>query len=122
MFKTVRPHLSALSKTFQTGAINFSRIILGIGKLQSNMSKIGKDDAVMSELKKDLVGRQQGSDLAISSTEEEQIRSNIGKYITAIITYVDSRFPTSSVDVLDAFSIFNAEQLPPDPESNVFQI
>lgn len=57
----------------------------------------------------------------MSSTEEREIRNNIDKYITAIITNVDSRFPTSSVDVLDAFSIFNVEELPPDPESTLFQ-
>lgn len=121
MFKTVLPHLSALSKTFQTGAINFSRIIPGISKLKSNIRKIDKDDFVMSELKKDLVGPLQNCDLAMSSTEEEEIRRKIGKYNTAIITNVDSRFPTSSVDILDAFSIFNVEQLPPDPESTLFQ-
>lgn len=120
MFKIVLPHLSALSKTFQTGAINFSRVIPGINKLKSNISHVGKDDSVISELKKDLVGRLKDCDLTMSSTERE-IRNNIDKYITAIITNVDSRFPTSSVDVLDAFSIFNVEELPPDPESTLFQ-
>ena len=54
-------------------------------------------------------------------TEERQIRTNIDNYISAIITNVDNRFPMSSVNVLDAFSIFNVDQLPPDPESTLFQ-
>ncbi|CAB3994371.1 Hypothetical predicted protein [Paramuricea clavata] len=54
-------------------------------------------------------------------TEERQIHTNIDNYISAIITNVDNRFPTSSVNVLDAFSILNVEQLAPDPESMLFQ-
>ena len=57
----------------------------------------------------------------MSSTEERAIRNNIDKHITAIITNVDSTFPTSSADILDAFFIFNVEELPPDPESTLFQ-
>ena len=121
MFKIVLPHLSALSKTFQTGAINFSWIIPGINKLKSNISQVGKDDSVISELKKDLVGRLKDCDLTMSSTEERAIRNNIDKHITAIITNVDSTFPTSSADILDAFFIFNIEELSPDPESTLFQ-
>jgi hypothetical protein len=57
----------------------------------------------------------------MSLTEERQIHTNIDNYISAIIIDVDNRFPTSSVNVLDAFSIFNVEQLLPDPESTLFQ-
>lgn len=122
MFKTVLPHLSALSKTFQTGAINFSRIIPGISKLKSNISEIERNDSVMSELKKDLANRLQDCGLVMSSMEEDQIRKNIfGRYTAALISNVESRFPTSSVDVLDGFSIFNVEQLPPGPASTLFQ-
>ena len=110
MFKSVLPHLSALSKTFQTGAINFSRIIPSITKLKFNVSKMGKDDSVMTELKKDLTGRLQSCNLVMSPKDEDMIRRDIiGNYVTAIINNIDSRFPTSSVDVLDAFSIFNVE-------------
>lgn len=122
MFKKVLPHLSALSKTFQTGSINFSRIKPGISKVHANLQKILKDDAIVTSLKEDISesGRLHLCDATLSERDENHIRANVQKYITSLTENISNRFPASSTEVLNSFCVFNVELLPTETDSELF--
>lgn len=101
------PNLSALSKTFQTGSLNFSRIVPSINICKSKILEIESNGKILNELKKDC--RLAPLQIILTSNQEDRIRSLISKYIRKNI---DERFPLDSCGVLSSFSIFDIDLLP----------
>ena len=84
MFKHMLPNLSALSKTFQTGSLNFSRIITSINKCKGKIQEVVKDGRVLKQFKDDLNGRLKGLDMTLKESEVNRIESFVQKYATSI--------------------------------------
>ena len=49
--------MTGISKTFQTGSLNFSRISPAINRCKSKILDVAKDDRVIQQHKEDLNGR-----------------------------------------------------------------
>ena len=53
LLKYMLPNISALSKTFQTGSLNFSRIVPAISRCKTKIQEIERKGEVWAELEKD---------------------------------------------------------------------
>lgn len=122
LLKHVLPHLSSLSKTFQTGSLNFSRMIPAIEKCQHKLKQVAKDNTVLPCLKKELSGRLKNTGIKLTAFQEDRIPKMVQKYVDSITENINSRFPKESCDVLEAFSIFDAELIPQSTSSSLFSI
>ena len=111
------PNLSALSKTFQTGSLNFSRIIPSINRCKTKIQEIEQNGKVWDELEKDLGGRLR----SLTDIQESRIKSLVGKYANSICQNIDARFPSNSCEILTAFSISDVDLLPTQ-RSPVFSV
>ena len=60
--------------------------------------------------------------LVIDQKAEEKINSITEMYVKSMIWNIDERFPCNVLNILDAFSIFNLENVPPDQSSSEFSI
>ena len=74
------PSLTALSKTFQTRAINFSRITSSIAKRKSKLQQILDEQKPLKLLKADMNNRLQRCNLKIDKQVEEIILWNVMEY------------------------------------------
>ena len=54
--KFMLPHLSILSKTFQTGSLNFSRVIPGLNKTKNKIMAVANQNEDYRELENDIAG------------------------------------------------------------------
>ena len=54
--KFMLPHLSILSKTFQTGSLNFLRVIPGLNKTKNKIMAVANQNEDYRELEKDIAG------------------------------------------------------------------
>ena len=114
------PHLTALSKSFQTGELNFSQITPDIQKTKFRLHAVADTDTPLKELEKDLNGRLSSCRIHFSDHDKEYVTGITKKYAKSIVQNIDERFPNSTMDVLDAFSIFNVEEFPPNSDSQQF--
>ena len=57
LMKFMLPHLSILSKTFQTGSLNFSRVIPSLNKTKNKIMAVANQNEAYRELEKDIAGR-----------------------------------------------------------------
>ena len=55
--KNILPSLTGLSKTFQTGSLDFSTIFPVINRCKSKILEVGRDYRVIQELNENLNGR-----------------------------------------------------------------
>ena len=114
--------LSALSKTFQTGSLNFSRITHSINKSKEKIKEVANDGRVPTQLKGGLNGRLKGLSTTSTETQEALIEKFVNKYATSICECITARFPKDSCEVLEAFSIFDVDLLPASSSSPLFSI
>ena len=112
LLKFMLPNLSALSKTFQAGSLNFSRIIPSINKCKTKIKDVAARGKVLTEVKKDLNGRLKSLDLALTATQEQRIKDMVQKYSNSICKSIDARFPANSCETLNSFSMFDIDLLP----------
>ena len=105
-------NLSALSKTFQTGSPNFSRITPSIKRCKTKIQEIEQNGKVWDELEKDLGGRLRSLNITLTDIQESRMKSLAGKYANSICQNIDARFPSNSCEILTAFSIFDVDLLP----------
>ena len=66
------PSLTALSRTFQTGSITFSRIIPNIEKTKSNLQQILDEQKPLKLLKTDMKNRLQRCNLKVDDQVEQK--------------------------------------------------
>ena len=122
MLKYMLPHLSVLSKTFQTGSLNFSRIVSSIKKTKYKIQDLAKKGTHLEQLRLDINGRLVACDISLSEGDEKLIETFGTQYAQAISKNIEERFPKEALDVLDAFSVFNAELVPSYTNSNTFSV
>ena len=122
LFKCALPHLSALSKTFQTGSLNFSKIAPSILKTKTLLRRISEENTPLADLKSDLNGRLLQCEFFISERDEEILKRITSSYIEAICRNIDARFPQSTIGLMDAFSVFDVVNIPSDVNSAEFQL
>ena len=73
LLNNILPSLTELSKTFQTGSLTFSRILLAINRCKSKILEVVKDDRVIQQLKEDLNGRLKELNIILKKSEEIRI-------------------------------------------------
>ena len=73
------PILSALSKTFQTGSLNFSRIVPAINKCKTKIQEIERKGHVWAELENNLKGRLKSLEINLTEYQKKRIKSLVGK-------------------------------------------
>ena len=78
--RVMLPSLTTLSNTFQTGAINFSRITPNIEKLQTKLQQILDEQKPLMLLKTDMENRLQRCNLKVDEQVEETIYSMTKRY------------------------------------------
>ena len=123
ILKEVLLHLSTLSKTFQTGALNFARIEpavhftqLSLQKIKTNMSPIKEFEA---ELNAD--GEFESLKIVLSVSDKRGLETLLERYIESLKSNIQRRFE-DCLGILKSFSIFNLLMLPTaSPESDEFK-
>ena len=75
LLKYMLPNLSALSKTFQTGSLNFSRITPSINRCKTKIQEIEQNGKVWDELEKDFGGRLRSLNITLTDIQESRIKS-----------------------------------------------
>ena len=65
--------MTGISKTFQTGSLNFSRISPAINRCKSKILDVAKDDRVIQQHKEDLNGRSKELNIILKKSEEIRI-------------------------------------------------
>ena len=78
LLKYMLPNLSALSKTFQTASLNFSRIIPSINRCKTKIQEIEQNEKVWDKLEKDLGGRLRSLNITLTDIQESRIKSLVG--------------------------------------------
>ena len=73
MLKLVLPHLSTLSKTFQKGSLNFSRISPNIEKTIHKMRSIEEERQHLNTLMLDITGRLEQCESTLNENQQEMI-------------------------------------------------
>ena len=121
LLKDMLPNLSALSKVFQTGSLNFSRIIPSLKKCKSKLQEVEREGTVIENLKNDLKGRLRSLNIELTEREEMRLKTFPKKYVDSICKNIDERFPESTCKVLESFSIFDIDLLPP-PDTDAFKV
>ena len=120
--KVMLPSLTALSKTFQTGAINFSRIIPNLNKSKAKLQQLLTERKPLNLLKDDVGKCLTSCDLIIDVDAEEKVHSMTERYTNAMIWNINERIPSDVMNILEAFSIFNLESIPTDQSSHEFTV
>ena len=105
-------HLTTLSKTFQTGKLNFSRINHAIERGLFNIKEVDDKQTPSKSFKKDLSSRLSLCEKDISITEEMEINRKSNWYAESLVENIAQRFPHASATVLNKFEIFNLELFP----------
>ena len=96
MLKNMLPILSTLSKTFQIGSLNSSRIKPSISRIKVKIN--GRDGRVLHQLKTELSGRFSVLEIELTEFQEMGIKSFVTKYASSICKNIDNRFPKETCD------------------------
>ena len=121
MLKLVLPHLLKLSKTFQKGSLNFSRISPNIEKTIHKMCSIEAKQQHLNILMLNITGRLEQCKIVLNENQQERIARLATQYMDALEQNIQERFPTKIINVLRAFRIFDAGMVP-DEESKDFEV
>ena len=78
--KFILPNLSTLSKLFQTGGLNFPRIIPCLEKTKSKIMSVANENQAFNELEKDLAGRLRLCDTELTDFMKQSIKRGIRRY------------------------------------------
>ena len=100
--KVMLPSLTALSVTFQSGAINFSRIVPNVLKTKTKIQQLFDKVKTVNLLKDDLQTRLRSCHLQINEEQERIITDIAERYVKAMIWNINERF---SSDVLEVFDV-----------------
>ena len=58
----------------------------------------------------------------VNESDEEEVHSIAERYVNAMVFNIDERFPSNVMDILDALSIFNVENIPTGQESDELKV
>ena len=108
------PHLSYLSRTFQSGNLNFSRISPNIHVTKTELQEMHAENKVLFKLDKDLGedGRLSICNITLPESMRSLIENRVKSYVKTISSNIDDGFPPELLATLESFSIFNMSQIP----------
>ena len=92
VLKFILPYLSKMSKTFQSGELNFSRIKPAIEKTTHRVKNLAKKQKPLTELKQDLASPHILCDKELSAENEQQVKLYTEKYAESIIGNIHVHF------------------------------
>ena len=121
MLKLVLPHLSTLSKTFQKGSLNFSRISLSIEKTIRKMHFIEVEGQHFNTLMLDIGGQLEQWEIALNENQQEMTARLATQYVDALEQNIQDRFRTEIIHVLKVFHIFDGGMVP-EEKSEEFEV
>ena len=102
LLKNILPSLTGLSKTFQTGSLNFSRISPAINRCKSKILEVAKDDRDIQRLKEDLNERIKELNIILKESEEIRITDLVEKYAKSMCHNIEARFPQTTCKILES--------------------
>ncbi|XP_062583557.1 zinc finger protein 862-like isoform X2 [Saccostrea cucullata] len=112
ILKFFLPILSTLSKTFQSGNIDFSRIGPSIAYTLDRLEEIKHEESPLKVLKEDLNnGGKLGDLFSASESQFLDAKRLLEKYIDALVHNIKQRF-SDSMNILKSFDIFNPLSIP----------
>ena len=108
------PHLSYLSRTFQSGNLKFSRISPNIHVTKTKLQETRAENKVLVELDKDLGEDRRLSlcNITLPESTRSLIENQVKSYVEIISSNIHDRFPPESLALLEAFLIINVSQIP----------
>ena len=108
----ILPILSWLSRTFQTGALNFSCIMPAIVSCKNQIEQV--QDPIQ-QVKEDIQtsGKLANLEITMSKYEETHLSQMFQNYKESIITNIDDRFQ-ECLGILENFKIFDPINIPED--------
>ena len=104
--------MTRISKTFQTGSLNFSRISPAINRCKSKILEVAKDDRVIQQFKQDFNERLKELNILLKESEEISITNLLEKYAKSMCHNIEARFHQTTCKILESIGIFNIELLP----------
>ena len=116
------PYLSTLSKSFQSGELNFSRIKPAIEKTTHRIKDFPEKRKPPTELKQDLIYHLILCEKEFSAENEQQMKLYKEKYAESIIGKIHALFPEDMLSVLGSFSIFNVENFHCSSDKEEFKV
>ena len=121
ILKEVLLCLSALSKTFQAGALNFSHVAPAIQHTQASLETVKSSQSPIKKLEEDIKngGRLGSLDLTLTDHDKSVLGNLLSAYVTGLKNNITSRF-NDCLPVLASFSIFSPVALP-KPNSPEFK-
>lgn len=113
MLVEVLPLLTVVSKTFQIGTIDFSKIGPTLEYTTEKLIAVKENKSPIKRLKDDLKEGQRLSELGITATEHQiqLIENHMNSYIDELIKNIDRRF-RDCLPVLSAVSVFDPLKVP----------
>ena len=116
MLKLVLSHLLTLSKTFQEGSLNFSRISPNIEKTIHKMLSIEAEWQPLNTLMLDITEQLEECKIALNENQQEIIARLATQYVNALERSIRERFPTEIINLFEALHIFGAGMVPEESE------
>ncbi|KAK3703202.1 hypothetical protein QZH41_004969 [Actinostola sp. cb2023] len=113
ILKEVLPCLSALSKSFQAGALNFSHVGPAIKHTQTSLETIESSQSPVKRLQEDIKddGRLGSLELILTDGNKRVLENLLSTYVTGLKSNIDRRFD-DCLTVLTSFSILSPTALP----------
>ena len=96
LMKFMLPRLSILSKTFQTGSLNLSRVIPSLNKAKNKIMAVANQNEAYRELEKDIAGRLSLCQIELADFIKKSTKRDIKKYAVSIFDNMDARFPQNA--------------------------
>ena len=109
----VLPHLSTMSKIFQKGAVDFSRIAPKIEYTKGQLDEAVETKSPISKLKEDLHenGRLSLLDMNATQYHYQVLENLLCNYVDALKANIDNTFQ-ESLHMVSAWSIFDPLKVP----------
>lgn len=111
MLQHILPNLTTLSKVFQTGSLNFSKIIPSLEKCKAKIQDIVEKDEVFKDLERNIDGRLSSLNIKLTQMQRARIQSLPKKYADSLFKNLEDRFPKTSCKILESFTIFDPDLL-----------
>ena len=121
LLKNILPSLTGLSKTFQTGNLNFLIVSPAINRCKSKLLEV-KDYRVIQQLLENLNGRLKERNIILKELDGVRIKNLMGKDAKSMCNNIEARFPQTTCKIRESFGIFDIElpSMPPSPSFCVY--
>ena len=111
ILKHVLPVLSTLSKSFQSGTINYARLSPAISRAKQELQDLVDSGKVLDDFSNDVKGRLALCEMNPTTHQLQEQSNLLEKYVRALQSNIDRRF-SDSLPVVSSFSIFDPRLVP----------